>query len=112
MKATRGKVHGPVAFGLPLLVWTLRSVPLAEPMQVEDAQARLQATETMSGFLNTWREDRAVDIGFLSDLDGKTHFHATHILDADLFFFSAPDAWPRDAPPGAPVPLAELRAWI
>ena len=108
MKATGGVVRGPVAFGMPPSVSMVMSVPLAETVRVEYPQMRLQATEAMSGFLKTWLEDRTVDIGFLYDLDGKGHFRATHILDEDLCFFSAPDAWPLETPPGAPVPLARV----
>ena len=108
MKATGGLVRGPVAFGMPPSVSMVMSVPLAETVRVEYPQMRLQATEAMSGFLKTWLEDHTVDIGFLYDLDGKGHFRATHILDEDLCFFSAPDAWPLDTPPGAPVPLARV----
>lgn len=108
MKATGGNVRGQVAFGLPPSVSMVMSVPLAETMRVEYPQVRLQATEAMSGFLKTWLEDHTVDIGFLYDLEGKKHFRATHILDEDLFFFSASDAWPFETPPGAPVPLAAL----
>ena len=108
MKATGGLVRGPVAFGMPPSVSMVMSVPLAETVRVEYPEMRLQATEAMSGFLKTWLEDHTVDIGFLYDLDGKGHFRATHILDEDLCFFAAPDAWPLDTPPGAPVPLARV----
>lgn len=108
MKVAGGVVSGPVTFGMPPSVSMVMSVPLAETVRVEHPQVRLQATEAMSGFVKTWLEDHTVDIGFLYDLDGKSHFHATHILDEDLCFFAAPDAWPLDTPPGAPVPLARL----
>jgi LysR family nitrogen assimilation transcriptional regulator len=108
MKAAGGVMRGAVAFGMPPSVSMVMSVPLAETIRVEYPQIRLQATEAMSGFLKTWLEDHTVDMGFLYDLDGKAHFRATHILDEDLCFFSAPDTWPFDTPPGAPVPLARL----
>ena len=108
MKATGGVIRGTVAFGMPPSVSMVMSVPLAETVRVEYPAVRLQATEAMSGFLKTWIEDRTVDIGFLYDLDGKEHFRATHVLDEELCFFSAPDAWPLETPPGAPVPLARL----
>lgn len=110
MKATRGVVRGTVAFGMPPSVSMVMSVPLAETVRVEFPSVRLQATEAMSGFLKTWIEDGTVDIGFLYDLEGKEHFRATHILDEELCFFSAPDAWPLDTAPGAPVALARLAA--
>ncbi len=108
MKATAGVVQGTVTFGMPPSVSMVMSVPLAETVRIEYPAVRLQATEAMSGFLKTWIEDRTVDIGFLYDLEGKEHFRAIHILDEELCFFSAPDAWPLETPPGAPVPLARL----
>lgn len=108
MKAAGGIVQGQVTFGMPPSVSMVMSVPLAETIRVECPKVRLQASEAMSGFLKTWLEDHTVDMGFLYDLDGKSHFKATHILDEDLCFFSAPDSWPLDTPPGAPVPLARL----
>lgn len=110
MRASAGVVRGTVAFGMPPSVSMVMSVPLAETVRIEFPDVRLQATEAMSGFIKNWLEDHTVDIGFLYDLDGKGHFSATHILDEDLCFFAAPDAWPLDTPPGAPVALAKLAA--
>ncbi|MEJ8569913.1 LysR family transcriptional regulator [Microbaculum marinum] len=110
LRAAGGIVRGTVAFGMPPSVSMVMSVPLAETIRVEYPQIRLQATEAMSGFIKTWIEDKTVDIGFLYDLDGKDHFRATHILDEELCFFSAPEYWPLSSPPGSPVALAEVAA--
>lgn len=103
-----GLVRGAVAFGMPPSVSMVMSVPLAETVRVDLPQVRLQATEAMSGFIKTWLEDETVDIAFLYDLEGKEHFRATHVLDERLCFFAAPEYWPLDTPPGAPVPLRAL----
>lgn len=108
MKAAGGVVRGAVAFGMPPSVSMVMSVPLAETVRLEYPEIRLRSMEAMSGFVKTWLEDHTVDIGFLYDLDNKAHFSATHILDEDLCFFSAPDAWPLQCPPGAPVSLANV----
>lgn len=103
-------LRGTVAFGMPPSVSMVMSVPLAEIVRLEFPQVRLQAIEAMSGFIRTWIEDQTVEIGFLYGLEHKQHFRATHILDEQLCFFSAPDAWPFEVGPGAPVPLASLRS--
>ena len=108
IKATSGVARGTVAFGMPPSVSMVLSVPLAETVRLDHPQIRLQAIEAMSGFIKTWVEDRTVDIGFLYDLDRKEHFLATHVLDEELCFFAAPDAWPFEFAPGEPVPLARL----
>ena len=110
MKEAGGVLRGPVAFGMPPSVSMVLSVPLAETVRVEMPSVRLQAIEAMSGYLKSWVEDGTVDLAFLYDLDRKEHFHARHILDEQLCFFSAPDAWPLDTAPGHPVPLAKIAA--
>jgi len=100
-----GKVH----FGMPPSVSMIMSVPLAETVRVELEQVRLRVSEAMSGFIKTWIDDETVEICFLYDLDGVEHFQATHVLNEYLHFFSAPDAWPLQTPPGAPVPLKALQ---
>lgn len=108
IKALDGVARGTVAFGMPPSVSMVMSVPLAETVRVEFPQVRLQAIEAMSGFIKGWIEDGTVDLGFLYDLERKQHFTARHVLDEELCFFSAPDAWPLDLLPGAPVPLRRL----
>lgn len=108
IRALDGVARGTVAFGMPPSVSMVMSVPLAETVRVEFPQVRLQAIEAMSGFIKGWIEDGTVDLGFLYDLERKEHFTARHVLDEELCFFSAPDAWPLDLPPGAPVPLRRL----
>lgn len=108
IRASDGIARGTVAFGMPPSVSMVMSVPLAETVRVEHPLVRLQAIEAMSGFIMTWIEDRTVDIGFLYSLDRKPNFHAVHVLDEELCFFSAPDAWPFDAAPGSALPLAQL----
>lgn len=102
--------RGTVAFGMPPSVSMVMSVPLAEVVWVDLPEVRLRAIEAMSGFIKSWIEDQTVEIGFLYGLEDKQHFRATHILDEQLCFFSAPDAWPPDLQPGSPVPLAALQS--
>jgi LysR family nitrogen assimilation transcriptional regulator len=103
-------LRGTVAFGMPPSVSMVMSVPLAEVVRLELPQVRMQAIEAMSGFIKSWIEDQTVEIGFLYDLEHKQHFRSIHILDEQLCFFSAPDAWPLESEPGAPAPLASLQS--
>ncbi|MBI1169803.1 LysR family transcriptional regulator [bacterium] len=108
MREAGGQVRGQVAFGLPPSVSMVLSVPLAETVRLELPDVRLQAVEAMSGYIKTWLEEGRVDLAFLYDLDRVKDYEVTHFLDEELFFYSAPDAWPAGLTPGAPVPMAAL----
>ena len=103
-----GRVRGPVAFGMPPSISMALSVPLAETVRLELPGVRLQAVEAMSGYIRSWLEEGRVDLAFLFDLDRVRGYEVTHLLDEDLFFLSAPDAWPAGLPRGGEVPLAML----
>uniref|UniRef100_UPI003BAC2B5F LysR family transcriptional regulator n=1 Tax=Stappia sp. TaxID=1870903 RepID=UPI003BAC2B5F len=103
-----GSTRGKVGFGLPPSISMVMSVPLAETVRVELPDVRLRAIEAMSGYIKGWIEDETVDMGFLYDLEKVEHFRVIHVLDEQLFFFSAPDTWPLDTPPGTPVPMRAL----
>jgi LysR family nitrogen assimilation transcriptional regulator len=109
MRDAGGALRGKVGFGMPSSVSMVLAVPLAETVRVEFPDLRLQAIEAMSGYIKTWIDDGTVDIGFVYDLAKADHFHTTHVLNERLFFFSAPDSWPLDTPPGTPVSLRDLQ---
>ncbi|PLS21319.1 LysR family transcriptional regulator [Neptunicoccus cionae] len=108
LRETGRHITGKVHFGMPPSVSMVMAVPLSETVRLELPQVRLRTSEAMSGFIKSWIEDETVEIGFLYDLKGISHFQATHVLNEQLYFFSAPDAWPLDTPPGAPVSLRSL----
>eukprot|EP00903_Cladosiphon_okamuranus_P018969 g17446.t1 len=108
MRELSQEISGVVRFGMPPSSSMVMSVPLAETVRVELPKVRLRASEAMSGFIRTWIEDETVEIGMLYTLQGAEHFVSTHVLDEQLYFFSAPDAWPLSTEPGAPVPLRDL----
>ncbi|SHL22219.1 DNA-binding transcriptional regulator, LysR family [Roseovarius marisflavi] len=109
MREAGGALRGKVSFGMPSSVSMVMSVPLAETVRVEFPDLRLRAIEAMSGYIKTWIDDGTVDIGFIYDLARADHFRTIHVLNERLFFFSAPDAWPLDTPPGTPVRLRDLQ---
>ncbi|QOL82690.1 LysR family transcriptional regulator [Pseudooceanicola spongiae] len=108
MRDLSAEIAGGVRFGMPPSVSMVMSVPLAETVRIELPDVRLRVSEAMSGFIKTWVDDGTVEIGFLYDLNGAEHFQITHVLNEKLFFFSAPDNWPLQTPPGTPVPLRDL----
>lgn len=108
MNEAGGRVRGPVAFGMPPSISMALSVPLAETVRLELPGVRLQAIEAMSGYIRSWLAEGRVDLAFLFDLDGLRGCEVSHLLDEDLFFLSAPDAWPAGLPRGGEVPLAML----
>lgn len=99
---------GEVAFGLPSSVSMVLSVPLAETVRLELPKVRLRAIEAMSGFILTWLEDQSIDLGILYDISSVRHLTHQKLMTEDLFFFSAPDAWPFETRAGSAVRLAEL----
>lgn len=101
---------GEVSFGLPSSVSMVLSVPLAETVRLELPKVRLCAVEAMSGFIQTWLEDQSIDLGILYDVSGVRHLKYRQLMTEDLYFFSAPDAWPFSTPPGTAVSLAEIAA--
>lgn len=108
MRELGGVVRGRVAFGMPPSCSMIMSVPLAETVRLDLPEIRLRAVETMSGYLKTWLQDGTVDLAFLYDLKDMPNVRSTHVLNEELCFYSAPDAWPLSLPPGAPVPLRAL----
>jgi len=78
-------------------------------VRLELPEVRLRAVEAMSGYIKHWIDDGTVDIGFLYDLSDAGPLRATHVMDEALYFYSAPDAWPLDTPPGTPVALRDLQ---
>ncbi|WP_375690669.1 LysR family transcriptional regulator [Pseudooceanicola sp. LIPI14-2-Ac024] len=109
MREIGGVPRGDVRFGMPPSVSMVMSVPLAETVRLDLPEVRLRASEAMSGFIRTWIEDGTVDLGFLYGDEMVKDLRATHVLDEQLCFFSAPDAWPLETAPGSPVRLRDLR---
>ncbi|HBT02031.1 MAG TPA: LysR family transcriptional regulator [Citreicella sp.] len=109
MRELGGVIRGRVGFGMPPSCSMVMSVPLAETVRLELPEVRLRAVEAMSGYIKHWIDDGTVDIGFLYDLSDAGPLRATHVMDEALYFYSAPDAWPLDTPPGTPVALRDLQ---
>ena len=99
---------GSVSFGLPSSISQVLSVPLAETVRLELPKVRLRAIEAMSGFILQWLEDQTIDLGLLYDVSSVRHLVHTKLMTEELCFFSAPDAWPFETPPGTDVALGDI----
>jgi len=108
VRQSGGTPRGEVSFGLPSSISMVLSVPLAETVLVELPQVRLRAIEAMSGFIRIWLEDQTIDLGFLYEVEELKHCDVRQLMAEDLHFFSAPDNWPLQTPPGTPVPLKDI----
>ncbi|RAH99310.1 LysR family transcriptional regulator [Acuticoccus sediminis] len=110
MRNLSGEVKGTVAFGIPPSAAMAMSVPLAETVRLELPHVRLRAIESMSTYIKSWIDDRTVDLAIVYDLENADHLRATHLVNEELHFISAPDSWPFDTDPGTPVPFKALEA--
>jgi LysR family nitrogen assimilation transcriptional regulator len=108
VRQSGGTPHGLVALGLPPSVSMVLSVPLAQTVRLTLPQVKLQVMEAMSGFIKKWLDDGTVDLGFLYDVEEVRHHDIDLLMSEDLHVFSTREDWPLAAPPGEPVPLAEV----
>ncbi len=100
--------QGIVTFGLPSSVSMVLSVPLAETVRLSLPKVQLRVAEAMSGFIQSWLEEASIDLGVLYDTTAVRQMQISNLMSEDLYFFSAPDAWPLKSPPGQPVALQDL----
>jgi LysR family nitrogen assimilation transcriptional regulator len=100
--------RGPVTFGLPSSVSMVMSVPLAETVRIGFPKVQLRVVEAMSGFIQEWLEEQSIDLAILYDVSAVRHMQLRPLLTETLDFFSAPDAWPFETPPGTPLRLADV----
>lgn len=108
MRDLSGDLRGTVSFGIPPSAAMAMSVPLAETVRLELPHIRLRAIEAMSSYIKRWIEDGTVEMAIVYDLESSEHLRATHLLNEDLHFISAPDNWPFNSPTGSPVDFKEI----
>lgn len=101
-------VRGTVSFGMPPSASMVLSVPLAETIRLEFPDVRLKVVEAISGYLGPWLKDGTVDLALLYDVTDVEKYTGTHVIDEELYFYSAPDAWPFETSPDQPIPFREL----
>lgn len=101
-------VRGTVSFGMPPSSSMVLSVPLAETIRLEYPEVHLKVIEAFSGYLAPWLDDGTVDIAMVYDFADAEKYVSTHVIDEELYFYSAPDAWPFDTSPNDPIPFNKL----
>ena len=94
---------GRVVFGMPPSVSMALSIPMAETIRIEMPQVRFTATEAMTGHLREWVMKGEVDLALLYDNTNIGDCSSSLLVNEDLWFYSAPEDWPFEAPPGEPV---------
>lgn len=108
MRDMSGDIRGTVSFGIPPSAAMAMSVPLAETVRLELPHVRLRAIEAMSSYIKKWIEDSTVEMAIVYDLESSEHLRATHLLDEELHFISAPDNWPFKSTIGSLVEFRDI----
>ncbi len=108
MREMSDTVRGTVSFGMPPSASMVLSVPLAETIRHEYPDLRLKVVEAISGYLTPWLDDGTVDMALIYDMPEIERYEGTHVIDEELFFYSAPDAWPFDTSPDEPISFKRL----
>lgn len=101
---------GSVVFGMPPSVSMALSIPMAETIRLEMPQVQFTATEAMSGHLRDWVMRGEVDLALLYDDRNIGDCTSSLLVTEDLWFYSSPDDWPFETPPGEAVDLHKISA--
>ncbi|MBO0902170.1 LysR substrate-binding domain-containing protein [Jiella sonneratiae] len=108
VRAVGSEPTGRVEFGMPASVSMALSIPLAETIRVEMPSVQFCAIEAMSGHIKELVTKGDIDLALLYDQEAIGDCTSDLVLTEDLWFYSAPDAWPLPTPPGQPVPLGAV----
>ena len=103
--------RGAVSLGLPSSVGMVLSVPLAETIRNDFPKVTLRVMDAMSGHVQQWLTDGAIDIGFLYNVEAVRHLKVQPLLAEELFLVAPADGWPHavgaDGVATDPVNLAD-----
>lgn len=99
---------GQVVFGMPPSVSMALTIPIAETIRLEMPQVQFSVTEAMTGHLREWVMKGEVDLALLYDVSNIGECSASLLVHETLWFYAAPEDWPFDTPPGAPVTFAQV----
>jgi LysR family nitrogen assimilation transcriptional regulator len=87
------ELSGPVSFAFPSSVSNVLTVPLAETVRNEFPKVTLRAMDAMSGHVQTWLLEGAVDFGFLYDGAGARELELRPLVTEPLYLVAARDCW-------------------
>lgn len=99
---------GPVLFGMPPSVSMALSIPMAETIRLGMPQVQFSVTEAMTGHLRDWVMKGEVDLALLYDVSNIGDCSSSLLVTETLWVYAAPDDWPFEDPPGAPVTLRQV----
>ncbi len=87
------ELSGPVSFAFPSSVSNVLTVPLAETVRNEFPKLTLRAMDAMSGHVQAWLLEGAVDFGFLYDGAVARELELRPLLVEPLYLVAARDCW-------------------
>ena len=87
------ELSGPVSFAFPSSVSNVLTVPLSETVRNEFPKIVLRAMDAMSGYVQTWLTEGAIDFGILYDVNCAPHLDTRPLLVEDLYLVAASDSW-------------------
>ena len=88
-----GDLRGPVSFAFPSSVSNVLTVPLSETIRNDYPKVQLRAMDAMSGYVQAWLTEGAIDFGILYDVNAVRHLHFRPLLVESLFLVAAADSW-------------------
>ena len=88
------QTRGMVAVGLPSSTSMVLAVPLAEAVREALPDVTLRTMEAMSGHVQDWLEDGAIDLGILYNASGIRHMAVQELMTEDLYLIQSPKACP------------------
>lgn len=105
---------GPVSFGFTGSAANALAIPLVETIRLEHPRIVLRVLEAMSGDVQKWLADGAIDFGILYDINEVRHLLTRPLLSERMYLICP--SWDWDGPVGpdgfaeASVTLAECAA--
>jgi len=87
------ELAGPVSFAFPSSVSNVLTVPLAETVRNEYPKLTLRAMDAMSGHVQAWLADGAIDFGMLYDSNAARELTLRPLLVEPLYLIAARDCW-------------------
>jgi LysR family transcriptional regulator, nitrogen assimilation regulatory protein len=107
--------RGPVSFALPSSAGNVLSVPLAEAIRKRFPRIMLRAMDAMSGHVQEWVTEGAIDLGILYDVNAVRHLRLTPLLVEEMFLVVPGSGRPgevgADGICKAPVSFAECASF-
>jgi LysR family transcriptional regulator, nitrogen assimilation regulatory protein len=93
LREQSAELSGPVSFAFPSSVSNVLTVPLSETVRNEFPKIVLRAMEAMSGHVQAWLAEGAIDFGILYDCNCARELDMRPLLVEQLYLAAARDCW-------------------